>query len=55
MCVSVSLYQIASLKKQVAQKEQGLLDKDKQVGDFFSWQKYPVEPFSKKDTFLCCM
>ena len=35
MCVSVSLYQIASLKKQVAQKEQGLLDKDKQVGDFF--------------------
>ena len=39
----VSFFQIASLKKQVAQKEQSLLDKDKQVGYFFLLAKVYIQ------------
>jgi hypothetical protein len=35
--------EIASLKKQVAQKEQSLLDKDKQVGYFFLLAKVYIQ------------
>ena len=42
---AVFLLQIASLKKQVAQKELSLLDKDKQVGPFFRGKRlYFIAP-----------